>query len=145
MTDDTAIHDLLDLLSDAWARGDGAAYGVLFTADATYVTFVGTVYRGPDDIGSGHQTLFDSFLKGTRLATEVIDIRYPGPDTALVLTRGDTYKGKPGKLGKVQTYTVVRSGSDGWLVAAFQNTRHRPVMEAVSFRMQPASKPHAAG
>ncbi|HEX6673760.1 MAG TPA: hypothetical protein VF486_01870 [Actinomycetes bacterium] len=39
-SDDTAaIHALLDRLADAWAR-------------ATYATYLGTLYQGPDDIGS---------------------------------------------------------------------------------------------
>jgi uncharacterized protein (TIGR02246 family) len=138
-----AVHALLRALADAWARGDGRAYGDLFTADATYVTYVGTLYQGADEIGAAHQALFDSFLKGTELACEIVSLRFTGADTALVVTRGDTYKGRPGKVHKVQTYTLVRV--DGrWRVAAFQNTRHRALLEAVSFRAQPATRPHAA-
>jgi uncharacterized protein (TIGR02246 family) len=143
MTDETAIRALFEQLTDAWDRGDGAAYGACFTADATYITYVGTLYRGAEEIGAAHQALFDSFLKGTKLACEIVDIRMTAPGSAVVVTRGDTYKKAPGKLKKLQTNTVVRCADGRWRLAAFQNTLHKSLMEAVSFRFQPATKPAA--
>jgi uncharacterized protein (TIGR02246 family) len=140
-TDVTAIRALLEQTQEAWNRGDGAAYGELFTADATDVTYVGTVYHGGEEIGRAHQALFDGFLKGTRLAMEIIDIRLHGPDTAVVVTRGDVHKGKPKKLGKIATYTLVRAADGRWRIAAVQKTKRKGLMEAISFRLQPATKP----
>ncbi|GLY64972.1 hypothetical protein [Amycolatopsis taiwanensis] len=55
--------------------------------------------------------------------------------------RGANYKGtKPSNLDKIMTYTLVRTESD-WKVTAFQNTKRKPLMEAISFKFQPASKP----
>ena len=85
--------------------------------------------------------LFDSFLKGTRLAGQTTSIRFYGADVAVVLTRGDTYKKEPAKLREVQTFTVVRQGDGRWKIAAFQNTKRKPLMEAISFKFEPASKP----
>lgn len=39
--DTTPIHTPIELTQDAWNRGDGAAYGACFTADATDVTYAG--------------------------------------------------------------------------------------------------------
>jgi uncharacterized protein (TIGR02246 family) len=139
--DTTAISALLDGLVDAWDRGDGTAYGSAFTADASYITYVGTVYQGGAEIGRAHQVLFNSFLKGTRLASQITNVRFYGADVAVVLTRGDTYKKNQGKLRKVQTFTVVRQGDGRWKIAAFQNTMRKPLMEAISFRFRPASRP----
>ncbi|MFJ7152394.1 SgcJ/EcaC family oxidoreductase [Streptomyces sp. NPDC100445] len=139
--DVAAIRDLLEQSRAAWSRGDGAAYGRCFTDDATDVTYVGTVYRGPAEIGRAHQALFAGFLKGTRLSLDITDLSFHGPDTAVVVTRGDVGTGRPGRLGKIATYTVVRGGGDGWLIAAVQKTRHRRLMETVSFRLQPATRP----
>lgn len=141
MNDDTAIRDVIERSQEAWNRGDGSAYGACFTADATDVTFVGTVYRGGTEIGRAHQALFDSFLKNTRLTVEILEIRRYGADTAVVVTRGDSTKGTPRKLGKLATYTVVRDSDGQWRIAAVQKTQRKPVMEAISFRFQPASKP----
>ncbi|WP_233358899.1 SgcJ/EcaC family oxidoreductase [Thermomonospora amylolytica] len=142
--DTAAITAVLDRLAAAWKAGDGAAYGAEFTENATYITYVGTLYVGAPEIGTAHQALFGSFLKGTQLAYEIVSIRFTAPDTALVVTRGDTHKGKPGKLHKIQTYTLTRQPDGTWKVAAFQNTKHKPVMEAISFKFQPTSKPAAA-
>jgi uncharacterized protein (TIGR02246 family) len=139
--DIAAISALLDELVDAWDRGNGTAYGAAFTADASYFTYVGTLYHGGAEIGRAHQVLFDSFLKGTRLASQTTSIRFYGADVAVVLTRGDTYEKKPAKLRKVQTFTVVRQGDGRWKIAAFQNTKRKPLMEAISFKFKPASKP----
>ena len=140
-TDRATVTAVLDSLADAWDRGDAAAYGAHFTEDATYVTFVGTRYSGREDIAAGHRVLFEKFLKGTKLAHEVLDVRFLGADVALVSTTGDTYKGtRPGKLSKVQTYTLVRDG-ERWLVAAFHNTQRKPLMERISFAFAPETKP----
>ncbi|MFF2008099.1 SgcJ/EcaC family oxidoreductase [Streptomyces sp. NPDC058195] len=138
----TAVTALLGRLTAAWNAGDGAAYGAEFTADASYVTYVGTLYTGAAEIGAAHQDLFGSFLKGTRLVSEVVGIRSTGPDTALLITRGDVRKGgRPGRLGKIQTYALVREAGGAWKVAAFQNTKRRPLLEGLSFRVRPATKP----
>ncbi len=137
----TAIRELIERSCRAWNTGDGAAYGACFTADATDVTYAGTVYHGGDEIGRAHQVLFDSFLKDTTLTVHIIDIRCYGTDVAIVLTRGESSKGTPRKLGKLATYTVVRDDTGQWLIAAVQKTRHKPFMEALSFRFQPATRP----
>ncbi|MFI6597843.1 SgcJ/EcaC family oxidoreductase [Nonomuraea sp. NPDC050536] len=137
------IRDLLHRTVEAWNSADGTAYGEFFTEDATDVTFVGTIYRGGKEIGSAHQVMFDSFLKGTRLAMEIVDIRFYGPDTAVAVTRGETYKGKPKKPGKVATYLIVRGADGEWRIAAVQKTKRNALLEGISFRFQPKSRPRA--
>jgi uncharacterized protein (TIGR02246 family) len=140
-SDIAAIREVIEQSRLAWGRGDGAAYGACFTADATDVTFVGTVYRGGTEIGRAHQALFDSFLAGTRLSLEIVDVRRYGTDTAVVLTRGDVAKGTPRRLGKLATYTVVRDGDGRWRIAAVQKTQRKPLMEAISFLFKPETRP----
>ncbi|NIH86986.1 SgcJ/EcaC family oxidoreductase [Amycolatopsis granulosa] len=139
-----SVTAVLDSLAEAWARGDADSYGAHFTEDATYITFVGTRYQGRQDIADSHRSLFAKFLKGTRLAHEVLDVRFLGPDAAVLTSRGDTVKGKqPKALTKVQTYTLVRQ--DGrWLVAAFHNTQRKSLMERISFAFAPDTRPKAA-
>lgn len=140
---DAEIAAVLRRSQDAWNSGDGAAYGACFTADATDITFVGTLYRGAADIGRAHQALFDSFLKGTRLHLEVIESRLLTPDTAVVITRGEVAKKPPKRLGKRATYTLIRN-ADGWRIAAVQKTKRNRLMEAISFRIQPRTTPAAS-
>ncbi|SES70993.1 YybH family protein [Nonomuraea wenchangensis] len=139
-SDLAAITEVLRRGQDAWNAGDGAAYGACFTDDATDVTFVGTVYHGAAEIGRAHQALFDSFLKDTLLTIEIVEIRRYG-DAAVVLTRGEVAKGAPKKLGKLATYTLVRQAGGQWRIAAVQKTKHKPLMETVSFTFQPATRP----
>ncbi|MFE9566199.1 SgcJ/EcaC family oxidoreductase [Streptomyces sp. NPDC006487] len=137
-----SVRAVLDRLVAAWERHDAEAYGELFTEDASYVTYVGTFYRGRRDIVDSHRTLFAGFLKGTRLADEVLDVRFYGPDVAVANGRGDTYKGKrPAKPTKVQTYTLVRDPDGQWRIAAFQNTKRKPLMESLSHRFAPGLVP----
>ncbi|WP_433197715.1 SgcJ/EcaC family oxidoreductase [Nocardia sp. CA-107356] len=139
------ICTLLDELTGAWGRGDADAYGALFTEDATYTSFVGTYYQGRTDIVDGHRALFNGFKKGTKLEDSILSIRFYGTDTAVVTSRGDTYRDEPDQpadLSKTQTYTIVRQ--DGrWLIAAFQNTQRKNVMERISFLYDPATRPAA--
>jgi uncharacterized protein (TIGR02246 family) len=140
--DTAAIRALLSDLDNAWAAGDGTGYAAGFTSDATYTTFVGTVYHGRDDIARSHQALFGKFLKGTRLATEIDSIRFLTPDVAVLTSRGDVYKKKaPSKLTKVQTYTVIRAADGQWRIAAFHNTKRKTLMESASFAFAPATAP----
>lgn len=143
--DRDAITQVMDRLHQAWARHDADAYGGLFTPDASYVTFVGTCYSGRDDIINSHRILFRKYLKGTKLAGEITDIRFHGPDTAIVVGRGDTYKGRhaPRKPSKVQTLTFVREADGQWRIAAFHNTQRKALMEAISFKTTPGLIPTA--
>ncbi|MFG3054508.1 SgcJ/EcaC family oxidoreductase [Kitasatospora sp. NPDC048239] len=102
----------------------------------------GPVDDGPQAIVDSHRALFGGFARGTRLADAVLDNRFPAPGVAVVNGRGDTYKGKrPEKLSKIQTCTLVREDDGEWRIAAFQNTGHRPLMEAVSHRLAPGPGP----
>lgn len=130
------ITEMFTSLIDAWDRNDAEAYAAHFTDNATYITYIGTCYRGRRDIVESHRVLFNKFLKDTRLISEINDIRFFGLDTAVVTGRGDTYKGKqPQKLSKVQTYTMVREDDGKWRIAAFHNTKRKPLMEAISFNL----------
>ncbi|MEV6583261.1 SgcJ/EcaC family oxidoreductase [Streptomyces sp. NPDC051582] len=143
-TEDTAaVRALLQRSAAAWADGDGAAYGACFTEDATDLTYIGTLYRGSAEIGRAHQALFDGFLKGTRLDLDLVDLRFYGPETAVAVTRGDVRKSRaaPGRPGKLATYTLVREADRQWRIAAVQKTQRKPWMEAISFRVQPATRP----
>jgi len=124
--DAEAIHDLFRQLLDAWGRGDGDAYGALFTDDANYVAFDGSNRRGARAIAAEHQQLFDTWLKGTRLVGQVDGLRFLGPDVALVHATGGTIfpgqKDQRGRRPSIQTLVAVRR-PDGWRFTAFHNTR----------------------
>jgi uncharacterized protein (TIGR02246 family) len=143
-----AVKALIRQTVAAWNAGDAAAYGACFTADATYVTWVGTRYQGREEIARSHAALFRSFLKGTGLADEIVAVRFIGPDAAIVSSNGDVIKGgkrpEDVKLTKAQTYTIVREADGAWRIAAFHNTKRKALMEQISFKFAPETAPAAA-
>ncbi len=141
--DDAARREVLaviDRLAAAWNRGDAAAYAAEFTADAPYITFMGTTYHGPAGIERSHAALFRRFLKGTRMHARVLSTSFPTDGVAVVVTEGDVTKRPPRRLAKVQAYTLVRTDA-GWRVAAFQNTERKRLMEKVGIALTPEMRP----
>jgi uncharacterized protein (TIGR02246 family) len=130
---EAAIRALFERLLDAWGRGDGAAYGDLFTADADYIAFDGSQTRGSAEIAAAHQALFDGWLKGTRLTGQVERIRSLGPDAAVLHATGGTLL--PGRdrpvRPSIQTLVAVREADGGWRFTAFHNCRvvHRSPLQ----------------
>ena len=115
---------------EGWNRGSAAAFAAPFTDDADFVAFDGTRFHGRDEIARFHAPLFRTHLRGTQLMGDVTDIRFVGPDVAVVHARGGTIprgKRQPApERDSVQTLVAVRR--DGrWQLAAFQNTRVRPI------------------
>ena len=127
--DAAAIQAVFDRLTAAWNRGDGAAYGALFTADADYIDVTGTHTRGGDAIGRAHQFLFDGPLKGSTLAgvEAVADgAQFLAPDVALVIGGGGSRlagqaAAPPDRQSANTTVLVKRDGA--WRIRAFQNNR----------------------
>lgn len=142
-TAEQAVRQVFAAMEDAWNRGDADAFGACFTADATYTTFMGTVYRGRADIADGHRALFAKALKGTTMVNELTGVRFVTSDVAVVTGRGDVGHKRPRTLPKVQTYTLVREAGGEWRIAAFHNTRRKPLMEALTARLAPGSAPRA--
>jgi uncharacterized protein (TIGR02246 family) len=124
--DERAVRDLFRRLLDTWGRGDGAAYGALFTDDAEYIAFDGSNRRGSKAIGAEHQQLFDTWLKGTRLVGQIDTLRFLTPEVALLHTTGGTIfpgqKDNRGRRPSIQTLVAVKR-NDVWRFTAFHNTR----------------------
>lgn len=117
--DETAVRGLLDKINEAWARGDATAYASFHTADADLIDFRGTHATGRQAIIDLLQPAFDGVLKNSEVEARIIDLRFLSLDVAVFHTRGRIV---PMGEESVQTF-VAAKGSDGWLIAAFQNTR----------------------
>jgi uncharacterized protein (TIGR02246 family) len=115
---------------DAWRAGDGRAFAAPFSDDAVFVGFDGSVMRGRGQIASVHQELFDRWLRGSRLVDERTEVRFTGPDVAIVHAVGGTVmrgKTEPApERDSIQTLVAVRRDG-GWSFVSFQNTRMRPI------------------
>jgi uncharacterized protein (TIGR02246 family) len=128
--DEREIRALHRRVLDAWVAGDGAAFAAPFSEDAVFVAFDGSVMRGRDRIAAAHQDLFDRWLKGSRLTDEHTEVRFLGPDVAIVHAIGGTVmrgKAEPApERDSIQTLVAVKQGN-AWEFVSFQNTRIRPI------------------
>jgi uncharacterized protein (TIGR02246 family) len=128
--DESAVRALYQQLMDGWNKGSGDAFAAAFTEDGDLVAFDGTHFEGREEIAPFHQQLFEKWLKGSRLVGEVKDVRFLGPDVAVMHAVGSTImRGKSEaspERDSIQTLVAVREAGE-WRLAAFQNTRVRPM------------------
>jgi uncharacterized protein (TIGR02246 family) len=127
--DEPALRALVGRLAEAWAAGDGTAYGALFTGDADYVTFGGDLQKGRQAIAAAHQQLFDGPLKGSRLDLQFRSARALAPGVVVLhVTGGIVERGQPALVpGRDSMMTAVAvKGSDGWRITVLQVTRRLP-------------------
>ncbi|MBF6423402.1 SgcJ/EcaC family oxidoreductase [Nocardia cyriacigeorgica] len=131
MTDDVTtekqLRALLHAQVEAWAAADGAAFADTFTEDAVFVSVIGEYIPGRANIAATMQEGLNGFMKGTRMPEpEVLNLRFPAPDTAILITRS----GRPlppdatpnPDENSIQTRIAVRHQGQ-WLFSSFQNTR----------------------
>jgi len=127
--DEAGVRALMQRLYEAWGEGDADAFAALFTEDADYVTFDGSLSKGRQAIADIHRPLFEGFMKGSRLTGQTTAVRFLAPDVALVHSEGAVLRKNQRRPSRralsVQTNVAVRQG-DRWLLTAFQNTRYRP-------------------
>lgn len=124
------IREVLSRATVAWADNDAAAYAAEFTADSDYVAFDGTHVRGREANRALHAGLFEGPLYGTRLEGEIESVRFLTDDVAVAHMTGSVVfawqAGIPrGRLSR-NTWVLHRDGGE-WKIAAFHNTRVRPV------------------
>lgn len=120
--DTLAIRASLNRMVEAWDDGDAAKFAAEFSAEATYVIFVGLVYEGRAEIEEGHVPVLEKWQKGTRMSQHVRSIRFLGDDVATVLSEGGIGKRRV-RHDKIQTYVFRRDFEGRWACESFQNTK----------------------
>jgi uncharacterized protein (TIGR02246 family) len=123
--DESAIRALVQRCVEGWNKGSGEAFAAQFAEDSDYVVVNGMHIKGRRQNASGHQQIFDTIYKGTRLWVQVKSVRFLRPDVALMHTASKVLK--PGESDAspepeaIQTWTVSKHGKE-WLIDAFHNT-----------------------
>jgi uncharacterized protein (TIGR02246 family) len=129
-TDEAVVRTLYQRLMDGWNDGNADAFAAPFAEDGDLVAFDGTHFKGRSDIVAFHHRLFQTYLKGTRLTGEVTDLRFLNNNVAVMHAAGSTImRGKSfpsPERDSIQTLVAVRLNGS-WQLAAFQNTRIRPM------------------
>ncbi|WP_067837055.1 SgcJ/EcaC family oxidoreductase [Nocardia lijiangensis] len=128
--DEALIREVVAHAAQAWDDNDATAYAAEFTEDSDYVAFDGTLLRGREANRALHAGLFDGVLYGTRMDGAIESIRFLTDDVAVVHGTGSVVFAWQREVPKGRrsrnTWVLVRT-ADGWQVAAFHNTRVRPV------------------
>ena len=124
-TDEKALRDLFQQMQDGWNRGDGQAFAAPFTDDADFIVWNGRYLKGRQAIATGHQQIFETFYRGSRLEGSIKSIRFLSDDIALLHLHGrpqmpDQTLPEPEQYS-IQTLIGIRQ-DDGWRFTAFQNT-----------------------
>jgi len=128
--DEAAIRQLLDELTDAWARGDAKAYGARFRADGTFTNVFGTFHGGRDEFDLRHDEVFRGIFKGTRVTMQIEKLRFLRPDVAALDLEVGLFGAKieppgvrRGADGALHTrlLMVLTKERGGWEIAAYHN------------------------
>jgi uncharacterized protein (TIGR02246 family) len=129
-TDQVSIlGDAFAELAQAWNEADGARYGALFSDDAHFVNIRGEHVGGATAIAHGHQAIFDSIYKGSRVQYSVMASDTISEDCLLGVVRAQL-EAPSGPLEGTHQSTitaVVAYDREGWKIRAFPQHTARPV------------------
>ena len=119
------IEDVIRQTEGAFNAGDAEALANTFTHDAWSVGVTGQVLQGRDEILETSRQLLAGPLRGQFARYVIDDVRQVAPDVTIVrkLAYATDEGGNDLEIdhAMVALYVLVR-GSDGWQVAARQNT-----------------------
>ncbi len=122
--DERAIKQIIQNLVDAWAAGDGKKWADQFTDDVDYTVWNGRYSHGREANMKGHQYLFDTIYKGSKLNIEIVKMRFLGEAVAVVhLTSVNERDGKQiENVPLVRPLMVLSKEKGAWKIVVFQNT-----------------------
>ncbi|MEO6208560.1 MAG: SgcJ/EcaC family oxidoreductase [Gemmatimonadaceae bacterium] len=133
--DQTAIRDIVQSESDAWNKGDAAAYSIHFAARGTFTNIRGDFRIGYAGFLKQHEVIFESVFRNTTAQQDIVSLEFPSPDVAIVETlttiRGIT-RPAPGMIldasGRLRTRLLqVLSRQNGeWKIVAYHNVDVKP-------------------
>lgn len=127
--DEKAVRALLDQMVSGWAEGSGEKFAAPFAEHADYVVVNGMHLKGREAIARGHQQIFDTFYKGTKVAGRIESVRFLRPDVALMHVAamlpapGEAADPNAPDYKPTARITIVAVKEGGkWQIEAFQNT-----------------------
>jgi uncharacterized protein (TIGR02246 family) len=110
-------------LEAGWNSADGEMFSKPFAEDADFVTIRGEQYRNREVIARGHQAIFNSIYKGSKIEFQVTDTRTVAPGV-IVAHISSTLNAPSGPLAGIHkglaTIIVVQSANT-WKIASFHN------------------------
>jgi uncharacterized protein (TIGR02246 family) len=126
--DEAAIRAVVQGLADFWTAGDGRGFAKAFAEDADFTVWNGLYVKGREAIARGHEQIFSTIYKGTKLRLDVRSVRFLSADVAVVHAAGQVVKKEEAfkETPEVVPVFVFKRGGGGWQIAVFQNTQLLP-------------------
>ena len=122
-TDEAAVREQVKQMETGWNTKSGADFAKPFAEDADYVVINGMHLKGRAAIAAGHQQIFDTIYKDTKITLAIKQIRFLRPDVAVVHVNAHR-EGPTKELTADALLTLVTTKEKhGWTIAAFQNTQ----------------------
>jgi len=122
--DQAAVAALTAQVIAAWAYHDADGFADLFTEDGTMI-LPGMYKKGREEIRLYLKEAFEDQYKDTQVTGKPIDMRFFGPDAALLLTQGGVLSPGETEVSDGQAiraaWFVVRTDGE-WRLAAYQNS-----------------------
>lgn len=123
-TSEQAVSAVLDQMYDAWAAADPDGIADLYTTD-TLVVARGSVLQGSGAVRQWFADGFAGRLKGSTTIDEDRTVRFPTPDTAVVVSTGGVLM--PGETSippqrLVRATWVLARQAGAWLIAGYHNS-----------------------
>jgi uncharacterized protein (TIGR02246 family) len=113
------IKALWQRMAEGWANADGERFASVFADDVEFVNVRGEEQHGRQTVAAGHQKLFETRYRDTKLTAEVHTIRFIGDDAAVVHVASTVHSGEHGTETHAQAVVERRAGQ--WLITAFHN------------------------
>lgn len=122
--DEAAIKAIIQRLQDGWNAGDGKAFASSFAEDADYVIVNGLKIKGREMIASGHQNIFDTVYKNSRISASIKSVRFLRSDIAIAHIEWNLKYSENGtpREGKAMNSLTLTKENGEWSIAAFHNT-----------------------
>jgi uncharacterized protein (TIGR02246 family) len=124
---ETAVRDVVDGIAQAWKENNPNAFADAYTADASMILSGNRYMSGRETIRAVVTQQFGSAHLQTTLLQNIVDVRFLGPEAAVVITEGGVLapgETEPAAERAIRATWVLAKEHDKWLIAAYQNTRN---------------------
>jgi uncharacterized protein (TIGR02246 family) len=118
---------VVDGVAAAWKDNNPDGFADAYTADASLILSGDRFLQGREMIRAVITQKFKAGHKGTTLLQNIVDLRFPAPSTAVVITEGGVLapgESEPAPERAIRATWVLVKEDGNWLITAYQNTRN---------------------
>ena len=108
----------------AWRENNAQAFSEVFTEDGTMI-LPGVFRKGRQNVKAFMESAFSGPYKGTRVTGTPVDLRFLGPDNAVIVTQGGILASGETEVSDeraVRATWVVTREAGNWRLASYQNS-----------------------